>query len=158
MEPRWHQNLAKLGHGFDTCFLKDVGSIFIDFLSQLNIAYIAKILIFHLFFLCFLLHRHNSVVTLMGWFFNRFFLDFLMILGSKINEKSIKNQWKKWSMTRWMLGWILDGSWTDFGWILGGFWEPSWAQNPSKIVEKVIWKVDWQFDRKNGGVDRLQAK
>ena len=26
-------------------------------------------------------------------------------------------------MTRWMLGWIFDGSWIDFGWILGGFWK-----------------------------------
>ena len=44
MEPSWHQNLSKLGHGFEGCFLKDVGSIFLDFLSQHNIAYIAKTL------------------------------------------------------------------------------------------------------------------
>ena len=36
------------------------------------------------------------------------------------------------------MGWILDGSWIDFGWILGGFWEPSWSQNQSKINEKMI--------------------
>ena len=42
MEPSWDQNLPKLGHGFESCFLKDVGSIFIDFLSQHNTAYIAK--------------------------------------------------------------------------------------------------------------------
>ena len=44
MEPSCHQNPSKLGHGFDNCFLKDVGSISIDFLFQHNTAYIAKTL------------------------------------------------------------------------------------------------------------------
>ena len=44
LAPSCHQNPSKLGHSFDICFLKDVGSIFIDFLSQHNIAYIAKTL------------------------------------------------------------------------------------------------------------------
>ena len=36
-------------------------------------------------------------------------------------------------MTRWMLGWILDGSWIDFWWILGPSWEVSWGQVGTKI-------------------------
>ena len=41
-------------------------------------------------------------------------------------------------MARWMLGWILHGSWMDFGWILGGFGRPCWPQNPSKIKKNSI--------------------
>ena len=36
-------------------------------------------------------------------------------------------------MIRWMLGWILDGSWIDFWWILGPSWEASWHQVDTKI-------------------------
>ena len=41
-------------------------------------------------------------------------------------------------MTRWMLGWILDGSWDDFWWILGPSWEVSWGQVGTKIQENGI--------------------
>ena len=53
----------------------------------------------------------------------------------KINNKSIKNQFKRQPMTRWMLGWILDGSWVDAGQILDRCWADlgqilarSWAE------------------------------
>ena len=45
-------------------------------------------------------------------------------------------------MTRWMLGWILNSSWMDFGWILGGFWEGLGHQVGPKINKKSIWKDD----------------
>ena len=48
-------------------------------------------------------------------------------------------------MIRWMLGWILEGSWLDFGWILVGFGEPSWSKNQLKIDKKSIWKDDEIF-------------
>ena len=42
-------------------------------------------------FLMFLGHRHHLVVVLLGCFVDRLFIEFSLILGSKINEKSIKN-------------------------------------------------------------------
>ena len=39
-------------------------------------------------------------------------------------------------MTRWMLAWILEGSWVDFGRILGRFWEGFGGQDGSKITKK----------------------
>ena len=39
-------------------------------------------------------------------------------------------------MIRWMLGWILDGSWIDFLLILGPSWEVSWGQVGTKMVPK----------------------
>ena len=41
-------------------------------------------------------------------------------------------------MTRWKLGWILDGSWVDFWWILGPSWEVSWGQVGTKIRKNSI--------------------
>ena len=41
-------------------------------------------------------------------------------------------------MIRWMLGWMLDGSWIDFLLILGPFWEASWHQVGTKIQKKRI--------------------
>ena len=68
-----------------------------------------------------------------------------------LDEKINKNRSKHQAKLRYMLGWILDGSWIDFGSILGGFWGPSWTQNLSKIDTKSIWKGDRIFDRKWGG-------
>ena len=60
-----------------------------------------------------------------------------MILGSKIDEKSMKNRSKKRSKIRCDLGLIFGGSWVDFGMDLGAKLGPSWDQNRSKIgVEK----------------------
>ena len=41
-------------------------------------------------------------------------------------------------MIRWMLGWMLDGSWIDFSSILGPFWEASWHQVGTKIKKKRV--------------------
>ena len=41
-------------------------------------------------------------------------------------------------MIRWMLGWMLDGSWIDFLSILGPFWEASWHQVGTKIQKKRV--------------------
>ena len=41
-------------------------------------------------------------------------------------------------MIRWMLGWMLDGSWIDFSSILGPFWEASWHQVGTKIQKKRV--------------------
>ena len=64
-------------------------------------------------------------------------MDFWLILGSKIDEKSMKNRSKNRSKIRCDLGSIFDGSWVDFGVDLGAKLGPSWDQNRSKIeVEK----------------------
>ena len=52
-------------------------------------AYIAKIEK-TVVFLLFLGHRHHLVVVLLGALVNRFFVEFSLILGSKINDKSAK--------------------------------------------------------------------
>ena len=57
-------------------------------------ANIAKTLKNHLFFLC-LGHRHHLVVVLLGCFVCRFVVEFSLILGSKIYEKSIDKSIKK---------------------------------------------------------------
>ena len=41
-------------------------------------------------------------------------------------------------MTRWMLGWVLDGSWVDFWWVLGPSWEVSWGQVGTKIRQNGV--------------------
>ena len=64
-------------------------------------------------------------------------MNFWMILGSKIDEKSMKNRSKKRSKIRCDLGSIFDGSWVDFGVDLEAKLGPSWDQNRSTIeVEK----------------------
>ena len=56
-----------------------------------------------------------------------------MILGSKIDEKSMKNRSKNISKIRCDLGSIFDGSWMGFGVDLGGKvgakLGPSWDKN-----------------------------
>ena len=54
-------------------------------------AYIAKIEKTVVFIL-FLGYRHHLVVVLLGSLVDRFLVKFSLILGSKINEKLIKNQ------------------------------------------------------------------
>ena len=76
------------------------------------------------------------VVEFLRWFVGRFLIDFWSIWGSKIDQKSIKNQSKKWSKIRCDFGSILDGSWTDFSSILGPSWGASWGQVGTKI-----WKM-----------------
>ena len=50
IEVAWHSNPSKLGHGFSCCSLQDVGSNFIDFERQDNMAYITKIVKNYLLF------------------------------------------------------------------------------------------------------------
>ena len=70
---------------------------------------------------------------ILGLIFDRF----VLILGSKIDEKSMKNRSKNISKIRCDLGSIFDGSWVGFGVDLGAKLGPSWDQNRSKIeVEK----------------------
>ena len=132
MEPSWLQNCFKLGCWFEGCFWKDVRTIFINVLPQHDMAEVAKTLKNQLFFNVF----QFLVVVLLGWFVDWFLIDFCLILGSKINWKSIKNHSKKESKIRCKLGWILDGSWTDLGAILGPSWGASWGQVGTKI-----WKM-----------------
>ena len=49
-------------------------------------------------------------------------------------------------MIRWMLGWMLDGSWIDFWWILGPFWEASWHQVAPKSKKRGYQKCDAILD------------
>ena len=55
-------------------------------------------------------------------------IGFWLILGSKIDEKSMKNRSKNRSKIRCDLGSIFDGSWVGFGVVLAPKMEPSWAQ------------------------------
>ena len=55
-------------------------------------------------------------------------MDFWVILGSKIDEKSMKNRSKNRSKINCDLGSIFDGSWVDFGMDLGAKLGPSWGQ------------------------------
>ena len=41
-------------------------------------------------------------------------------------------------MIRWMLGWMLDGSWIDCWWIWGPSWEASWHQVGTKIQKERV--------------------
>ena len=52
-------------------------------------AYIVKTLKTNCF-LMFLGHRHHLVVVLLGSFVDGFFVEFSLILGSKINENPLK--------------------------------------------------------------------
>ena len=63
-------------------------------------------------------------------------MDFWVILGSKIDEKSMKNRSKNRSKIRCDLGSIFDGSWVDFGMDLGAKLGPSWDQVGIKIDKK----------------------
>ena len=66
-------------------------------------------------------------------------------------------------MTRWMLGWILDGSWVDFWWILGPSWEVSWGQVGIKIryigiprrCQKIIEDLETRVEMSNSGPGRF---
>ena len=46
-------------------------------------------------------------------------------------------------MIRWMLGWVLDGSWVDFG----GFWDQVGRQVGAKLAPKSD-KIGYQDDVK----------
>ena len=70
-------------------------------------------------------------------------MDFWLILGSKIDEKSMKNQSKNTSKIRCDLESIFDGSWVDFGMDLGAKLVPSWDQNRSKIEVEKSMQQSW---------------
>ena len=93
------------------------------------------------------------VVVLLGWFVDRFLIDFWWIWGSKIDQQSIKNRSKRRSKTRCKSGWILDGSWIDFWRILGPSWGVSWGQ-----VSIKIWEIEVpRLGQKKGWKSSMQA-
>ena len=53
-------------------------------------------------------------------------MDFGVVLGSKLEPKSIKNLFERVSKIRCDFEWLLDGSWTEFGSILEAKLGPSW--------------------------------
>ena len=69
-----------------------------------------------------------------------------MILGSKIDEKSMKNRSKNRSTIRCDLGSIFGGSWVGFGVDLGAKLEPSWDQIAIKVDPTSDQKNDHLFD------------
>ena len=73
-----------------------------------------------------------------------------MILGSKIDEKSMKNLSKKRSKIRCDLGSIFGGSWVGFGVDLGAKLGPSWDQNRSKIEVEKSMQLNVNILTKNG--------
>ena len=81
MEPSWIQNRSKLEHGLRTYFLKDVGSIFYDFGTHVKIGEVAKtkekLSVF--------IHFAIFVVSLLGSFWTEFWMDFGVILDSKLD-------------------------------------------------------------------------
>ena len=66
------------------------------------------------------------VVSLLGSFWVDFLMDFGVVLGSKLEPKSIKNLFERVSKIRCDFEWLLDGSWTEFGSILEAKLGPSW--------------------------------
>ena len=78
------------------------------------------------------------VVVLLGWFVDWFLIDFWLIWGSKIDQKSIKNRAKKLSKIRCDLGSIFESSWVGFGVDLGAKLGPSWGQVGTKLGWKSI--------------------
>ena len=73
------------------------------------------------------------MVSLLGSFGVDFLMDFGVVLGSKLEPKSIKNLFERVSKIRCDFEWLLDGSWTEFGSILEAKLGPSWGQVGSKI-------------------------
>ena len=77
------------------------------------------------------------VVVLLGCFVDRFLIEFSLIWGSKIYEKSIKKSIKKVIDDKMDLGmdcgWLLGRFLVDFGTILGAKLAPKWHQNPTKM-------------------------
>ena len=64
----------------------------------------------------------------------RFFNDFGVFRGSKLEPKSIKNLFKKVFETRYNSEWIWDCSWFDFSSILDLIWGASWGQVGTKLL------------------------
>ena len=121
-------------------------SIFHDFRTQLNMAEGTKTLA---------LPIRNTlfwflVVSMLGSFWIDFLMDLEVVLGSKLEPKSIKNLFKTLSKIRSDFEWILDGSWTEFGSILEAKLGPSWLQNRSKRGSKPMSKSNQKNDRNLG--------
>ena len=76
------------------------------------------------------------VVSLLGSFWIDFGMDFGVVLGSKLEPKSIKNRSEMVAKIRYDFEWILDGSWAPLGPILEPKLGPSWLQNRSKRGSK----------------------
>ena len=146
MEPNWFQNRCKLGCWFDTCFGRDLGSIFVDFWPQHAKAGIAKI------------YKNRRTITkfigfsilwlLCCWV--EFVIDFWLIFWGFGDQKCIKNPSKK-SSRIWCDFWcVLDGSWErfwrDFGSKLGANWDQVGAKLEPKAIKKRWWKCDALLD------------
>ena len=90
------------------------------------------------------------VVSLLGSFWIEFWMDFGVVLGAKLEPKSIENWSEMVSKIRYDFEWILDGSWIPLGPILEPKLEPSWLQNRSKRGSKPMSKSNQKNDRKLG--------
>ena len=155
MEPSWFQNRCKLGCWFDTCFGRDLGTIFIDFWPQHAKAGVAKIY-----------KKRRTITKFIGfsilWLlccWVEFVIDFWLIFWGFGDQKCIKNPSKK-SLRIWCdFGCVLDGSWEgfwrDFGSKSEASWGqvgaklgPSWSQKPSKNDaenEMRFWMASWRL-------------
>ena len=91
MKPSWLQNRCKLGCWFESCFVMDFGSIFIDFLLQHSMAEVAKLVDSPTFFIDFWYFGSWALGLILGLIFDRFWGDFGIENRWKIYEKSKKN-------------------------------------------------------------------
>ena len=73
------------------------------------------------------------VVMLLGSVVAKFGIDYALIFGPKVNEKSIQNEWKNRLKKS-----IRKGSQTNnhVSWILVQFWYPKSTQNGPEIIPK----------------------
>ena len=100
------------------------------------------------------------VVSLLGSFGNDFWMDFGVVLRSKLEPKSSKNLSKRVSKRRSDFERILDASWTEFGSILDamlglcwgyvGSWVP--RKEHSKNISKNMHKKEAKEQPRAGGV------
>ena len=130
MGPSWLQNRCKLECWFESCFWKDVGTMFIDFLPQLDMAevanYIEKNNCFLLFFNFWLLCCWDDLLidfwSIFDWFGGRKSTN---KTKSKIDQKNDQKQNAIW-----------DGFWRALGAILGRFWAQVGGQVGAKMAPK----------------------
>ena len=146
MGPSWLQNRCKLECWFENCFCNDLGTTFIDFLTQHDMAEVATTKQKLLNFLIFELLVVVLLRWFVDWFVDWFWVDFWVVNWSKINQTSTRKK-EKGSKATCDFGSILKGSWIDFGPKLGGKLGASWHQIASKINPKINQKNDHLSDR-----------
>ena len=87
------------------------------------------------------------VVIVFGWLCDRFLIEFVMNFGwfleVKMSKNSFKNDLKKWSKIRCILGWHFGGSWRGLGCHFGVKVGPRWFQEGLRCLQEGLrWLQD----------------